>query len=94
MRASERFRIDSQHTTISLGRKVRTIVANLVASGFTGLSLNWPPIDVVLIDAGTGAVIKRWHEHGNGAAELLRTLNEDVGGLTVDDFVEKWDVRE
>jgi len=90
--ASARFRVESRRTTLSLGRKARTLVANLLAAGFTGLSLNWPPIDVVLLDTATGRVVKRWQEHGNGAAELMTTISEDLDGMTPDDFVEKWDV--
>jgi hypothetical protein len=90
--ASERFQVESRRTTLSVGRKVRTLVANLLAGGFAGLTLNWPPIDVVLLDSATGGVVKRWQEHGNGAAALMATLNEDLAGMTLDDFVKKWDI--
>ncbi len=90
--ASERFRVEDRRSTLSLGRKARAFVANFLAGALLGNSLDWPPIDVVLLDAATGGVVKRWHEHGNGAAELITTLKEDLDGMTVGDFTEKWDI--
>ncbi len=90
--ASERFRVESRKTTLSLGRNARAFVANLLASALIENTLDWPPMDVVLLDAATGGVVKRWHEYGNGAAELITTLKEDLDGMTVGDFAEKWDI--
>ncbi len=74
--ASERFRVESRKSTLSLGRKARAFVANLLAGALFENKLDWPPIDVVLLDAATGGVVKRWHEHGNRAAELMTALKE------------------
>jgi hypothetical protein len=91
-RGSERFRIESRPSTLSLRRKTRTFVASLLTGGLTGLSPNWPPVDVVLLDTGTGEVVKRWQEYGSEAAELMKTLTDDLASMTLGDFMEKWDV--
>jgi hypothetical protein len=36
--------------------------------------------------------VKRWHEHGNEAAVFISALDEDLDGMTLDDFFEKWGV--
>jgi hypothetical protein len=90
-RAEHFFRAESQHSTVSLWRKVRSFIANLVSSSFSGPA-SWPPVDVVLVDLSTGLVVRRWHEGGEEAVGLLRVLSDDLTTMAPNDFIEKWDV--
>ena len=91
VRAADRFRVESRPSTISLSKKVRTFVLNLFSAAVTGPA-TWPPVDVVLIDESTKGVVKTWHEGGEEASRLVTVLEEDLVGMSLDDFVEKWDV--
>jgi hypothetical protein len=90
-RAAHVFRAETRHSTVSTWRKLRSFVANLAASAFSG-PVSWPPVDVVLVDIATGAVVRRWHEGGEEAAGLLRLLNDDLSAMGADEFIDKWDV--
>jgi hypothetical protein len=88
--ASERLRVEIRRTTLSFGGKVRAFATSLLSGGPT--AVDWPPVDVVLLETATGQVVKRWHEHGNEAAVFISALDEDLDGMTLDDFFEKWGV--
>ena len=90
-RAERFFRAEPRHSTVSSWRKVRSFVGNLVSSAFFGPA-TWPPVDIVLVDLSTGLVVRRWHEGGGEAAELLRVLSDDLITMAPDEFIEKWDV--
>ena len=90
-RADHLFRVESQPSTVSSLRKVRSFIANLVLSLFSGPA-TWPPVDVVLVELSTGVVVRRWHEGGEEAAGLLSVLSDDLATMAPDTFIEKWDV--
>ena len=90
-RAGQFFSAESRHSTVSPLRKVRSFLANLVLSAFSGPA-TWPPVDIVLVDLSTGSVVRRWHEGGEEAAALLRILSDDLTTMRPDEFIEKWDV--
>ena len=86
--ASERLRTEIHRTTLSLGGKVRAFATSLLSGG--PAAIDWPPVDVVLLERATGQVVKRWHEHGNDAVVFMSALDEDLDGMTLDEFLEKW----
>ena len=88
--ASERLRTEIHRTTLSLGGKVRAFATSLLSGG--PAAIDWPPVDVVLLERATGQVVKRWHEHGNDAVVFMSALDEDLDGMTLDEFLEKWGV--
>ena len=89
--AGQFFRAESRDSSVSPWRKVRSFLVNLVSSAFTGPA-TWPPVDIVLVDVSTGAVVRRWHEGGEDAAGLLNILRDDLSTMRADDFIQKWDV--
>lgn len=91
MSAADRLHVDARPTTVSTSKRVRAFVGNLFLAVITGPS-TWPPVDVVLVDESTGRALKTWHEGGAGASLLIEVLNEDLAKMTLDEFVEKWDV--
>ena len=91
-RAEHLFRAEQRHSTVSSWRKVRSFAGNLVSSAFLVEPTSWPPVDIVLVDLSTGLVVRRWHEGGGAAAELLRVLSDDLITMAPDEFIEKWDV--
>jgi hypothetical protein len=90
-RAEHLFCAEPRHSTVSSWRKVQSFVVNLVSSAYFGPA-TWPPVDIVLVDLSTGEVVRRWHEGGGEAAELLRVLSDDLLTMAPDEFIEKWDV--
>ena len=90
-RAGQLFRVESRHSTLSLWRKGRSFLANLVLSAFSGPA-TWPPVDIVLVELSSSLVVRRWHEGGEEAAGLLRLLSDDLTTMRPDEFIEKWDV--
>ena len=91
MLAGDRLRVETRESSISMSKKVRAFVVNLVLAAVTGPS-SWPPVDVVLIDKPTGRTVKTWHEGGEGASLLTTVMNEDLATMTLGDLVEKWDL--
>jgi hypothetical protein len=92
-RAGQFFRVESQGSTISASRKVRSFLANLVSSAVQLTApTTWPPVDIVLLELSTGLVVRRWHEGGEDAASLLMILNDDLITMRPEKFIEKWDV--
>lgn len=88
--AAARLRVEPRHSTLSILRKARSFFANVVMAGLTGGGGNWPPVDIVLINAETGDLVRRWHEYGGEATVFKETLEEDLDAMTYDEFVEKW----
>jgi hypothetical protein len=66
-------------------------VLNLFPAAFSGPA-TWPPVDVVLVDQSTEGIVKTWHEGGDEASVFMAVLKEDLVGMSLDDFVEKWDL--
>lgn len=91
MLAGHRLHVETRQSTISMSKRVRALAGNILLALITGPS-SWPPVDVVLVDEPTGRTVKTWQEGGEGASLLVTVLKDDLMKMTLNEFVEKWDL--
>ncbi len=91
--AGERLRVEARPTTLSVAKRVRSFFLNLLgATVVLGDFGTWPPVDIVVVDRGTGRTLKTWHEGHDGGSVLLAQLEQELTDMTYGEFAEKWDL--